>query len=216
MQMRRSFRQLETQQHASEYVERLSREWPERAQICRHAVQQVERVAAQLHEPAPRVLELCSGPGVLAQSLLSALPTLHYVGIDLSPVLLEFARQQLQSHAARTTFLQANLNEGEWLTVLARADATPFHAVVTVQSLHDLGGEAEVARIYSVAQQLLAPGGLFLNADLVVAPGEERPTNPGRRSVTRHLELLSIYGYTNVANPLSLGEFGCVVGYRPL
>lgn len=214
--MKRSFRQLETQQHAFEYVQRLNTEWPERAAICRHIAQQVAKTAARLNTAEPHVLELCCGPGVLAEALLTAQPTIRYMGIDLSPTLLEFTHQRLQSHANRVTLIQANLNEDTWLAQLENcATAPPFHAIVTMQSLHDLGGEPEVSRIYGLARDLLTPGGLFLNADLIVAPGAELPNNPGRRSIARHLELLEQHGYTNSHNTLTVGGFGCVSANRP-
>ncbi|MEZ4658990.1 MAG: class I SAM-dependent methyltransferase [Caldilineaceae bacterium] len=214
--MRRSFRQLETQQHALEYAQRLNREWPERVPICQHIAQQVATTAAQLNTTAPHILELCCGPGVLAEALLAALPTMCYVGIDLSPTLLAFTRQRIHPHAGHVTLIQADLNEDAWLKQLAVHNAAPpFHAVVTMQSLHDLGGEPEVSRIYGLARELLAPGGLFLNADLIVAPGAELPNNPGRRPLARHLELLKQHGYTNSHNTLTVGGFGCVSANRP-
>ena len=57
------------------------------------------------------------------------------------------------------------------------------------------------------------PGGLFLNADLVVPSGVERADNPGRRSIERHLELLQAHQYQRVSATLDVGEFGVVVGY---
>ena len=214
--MRRSFRQLETQQHALEYAQRLNNEWPERAQICQHIAQQVVHTADHLNTAAPHVLELCCGPGMLAEALLVALPTMRYVGIDLSPTLLEFTRQRIRLHDGRIMLIQANLNENAWLDQLAVYDAASrFHAIVTMQSLHDLGGEPEVSRIYGLARELLVPGGLFLNADLVVAPGVELPNNPGRRSIARHLALLEQHGYTNSHSTLTVAGFGCVVGNRP-
>jgi hypothetical protein len=50
-----------------------------------------------------------------------------------------------------------------------------------------------------------------VNADLVVAPGEELPDNPGRRSIGRHLELLQAHGYSTVACTLAAGGFGVLV-----
>ena len=68
----------------------------------------------------------------------------------------------------------------------------------------------------TLARSLLAPGGLLLNADLVVPPGQDNPDKPGRRTVARHLELLHSHGYERVACTLEQGEFGCVVGFSPL
>ena len=83
-----------------------------------------------------------------------------------------------------------------------------------MQSIHDLGGEAEVSRIYGLAHQLLKSGGIFINADLIVQPGEVLPNNPGRCSIPKHLELLTNHGYTNLDCVLEDGGFACVVGRK--
>jgi hypothetical protein len=79
--------------------------------------------------------------------------------------------------------------------------------------LHDVGDDAAISRVYGLAKTLLLPGGFFLNADLVVAAGEELPQNPGRRSIARHLELLHAHGYQEPRCTLALGGFGTVIGW---
>jgi hypothetical protein len=106
--------------------------------------------------------------------------------------------------------IQADLNADGWLAQVS----SPAHAVVSMQSLHDLGGEAQVNRIYNLARQLLVPGGLFLNADLITLSGRDLPNNPGRRSISRHLLLLRAQDYERVACTLKRGRFGCCVGYK--
>jgi SAM-dependent methyltransferase len=179
----------------------------------------MHHIAAQIDKlgvPQPAVLELCCGAGLLAETLLPALPTARYVGIDVNPPFLDTARARLEPWQERVTLLCADLNGETWPQELADAGAPArFDAVVSLQSLHDLGGEPEVARMYAMAQSVLRPGGLFLNADLIVAPGQELPDNPGRRSVVRHLALLNDCGYTNTAFTLEVGDFGVVVGFSP-
>ena len=60
--------------------------------------------------------------------------------------------------------------------------ANPVNAIISMQSLHDLGDGHQSERIYRLAKDLLAPGGLFLNADLLhnlsllFAHGSNAPT----------------------------------------
>ena len=190
-----------------QWTARLDREWPERPVIIRHIIDQI----GALPFPAIEVVELGSGAGWLAEALLSALPQVHYTGLDRSELLVTYGRERLASFGGRATFLQTNLNEMAWLEQLPEQ----IQAVVSMQSLHDLGGEAEVDRIYRLSKGLLASGGLFLNADLVVPPGQDKPDNPGRRSIPRHLELLQRHGYQRVACTLAQGEFGCFVAFAP-
>ncbi|MEZ4735492.1 MAG: class I SAM-dependent methyltransferase [Caldilineaceae bacterium] len=210
-QRRDRFRRYENAEAVQAYLLRLETEWPERATIATHIADQV----IALQQPQPYVLELCCGPGRLAETLLATMPHLRYTGVDLSPPFLAFARQQLAAYANQAQLFEADLNDTTWPHLVApHGTAGGFHAIVSLQSLHDVGDEAAVSRLYGLAKDLLLPGGFFLNADLVVAEGEELPNNPGRRSIARHLDLLHEHGYHNIACTLAIGGFGCVMGWR--
>jgi hypothetical protein len=200
-----TFRDLRTHDDIEQWNNRLATEWPERPAVMAHIQGQIERLPFS----APHVVELAPGPGPLAERLLAALPRLTYTGLDNSDLLLNYARERLIPYNGRAHLIQTDLNGAAWPEQL-RGDV---HAIVSMQSLHDLGGEVQINRIYRLARSLLAPGGLFLNADLVTPPGQERPDKPGRRTVARHLELLRAHGYERVACTLEQGEFGCVVGF---
>lgn len=209
---RERFRRYEEPVEIVAYLQRLATGWPERTMVAEHITQ----LLAALPVEAPHVLELCCGPGQLARRLLERLPTIHYTGVDISPPFLAYAREQLAPHAARVTLLESDLSEPTWLSVLDKAGlpAAQFHAIVSMQSLHDVGDEEVIARLYQQAQALLLPNGLLLNADLVVAAGEELPKNPGRRSIPRHLALLAAQGYAEPRCTFAQGNFGCVVAWR--
>jgi hypothetical protein len=203
-----TFRDLRTRDDIVQWSAGLVEQWPERSAVMAHIRGQIERLPFS----APHVVELGPGPGHLAELLLAALPRLTYTGLDNSDLLLDYARERLIPYNGRAHLIQTDLNGGGWPGQL-RGDV---HAIVSMQSLHDLGGEAQINRIYRLAGSLLTPGGLFLNADLVVPPGQNNPDKPGRRTVPRHLELLRSHGYERVSCTLERGEFGCVVGFSPL
>jgi SAM-dependent methyltransferase len=205
------FRQYDTPVAVTAYLARLANSWPERPQIALHIAKQI----SALGKAAPRVLELCCGPGWLAAQLLPALPTMHYVGVDISPPFLDFAQAELALHADRIALLEVDLSATDWPTALAKqVGADPFDAIISLQSLHDVGDATTIERLYGQCKALLAPGGRLLNADLIVQPGELLPDNPGRLTVERHLELLAARGFTAPVCTLRLGAFGCVSGYR--
>ena len=206
---RARFRQYDKPEAIVAYLQRLETQWPERGAIVQHIVDSV----MALRQPQPHVLELCSGPGRLAAALLAAVPNLHYTGVDLSPPFLKFSREQLTPYP-HVELLEIDLSDDAWPQLITTAQGKRFHAIVSMQSLHDVGDEAAVSRVYGMAQPLLWLGGFFLNADLIVAEGDELPNNPGRRPLIRHLELLRAHGYHNVASTLVRGGFGCVVGWR--
>jgi hypothetical protein len=203
-----TFRDLRTFDDIVQWSAELVSQWPERPAVMAHIQSRLER----LPFPTPHVVELAPGPGHLAELLLAALPRLTYTGLDNSELLLNYATERLASYDGRVQLIQTDLNAGDWPELLPE----PVHAVISMQSLHDLGGEAEINRIYRLARSLLAAGGLFLNADLVVPPQQDNPDKPGRRSIPRHLALLRAHGYERVSCTLEIGEFGCVVGYAPL
>ena len=209
-QRRERFRSYEDPAAVTAYLERLAREWPARAEIANYIVEQIDQLAT----PQPHVLELCCGPGWLAQAILERLPAVQYTGVDISPPFLAFARQRNTQYATRSMFHELDLSTDDWPLHLQQQGHDQFHAIVSLQSLHDVGDGGVIERIYRQAQSLLQPGGFFLNADLIVPADAPLPDNPGRLPIPRHLELLAAAGYGDVRCPLAPGGFGVVVGRK--
>jgi SAM-dependent methyltransferase len=202
-----TFRDLRTQADAAEWAAGLQTRYPERAEVMRHIIAQL----TALPFPAPQVVELAPGPGLLAELLLRDLPQMSYTGLDSSSLLLTYARGQLAPFGRRARLIQADLNGEAWLDQLP----AKIQAIISLQALHDLGDESHIDRIYGLARRLLVPGGLLLNADFVVPPGQDNPEQPGRRSIPRHLELLQGHGFERVACTLEIGQFACLAGFAP-
>ena len=189
------------------WVRSLDDRWPERQAIRGH----IARLIAQLPAEEPRLLELAPGSGPLAQALVEQVPGLDYTGVDNSLPLLARARARLAKYSQQVTLVVADLNEEGWVNQLDG----PFDAVVSMQSLHDLGSAEQIERVYYLCRPLLAPGGVLLNADFVVSPGEEDPDKPGRLTVDRHMELLAAYGYEDGRCTLQEGQLACCQGSVP-
>ncbi len=107
-----------------------------------------------LLEPRPGewILDVGAGAGVLAPSIAGA--GAHYVGIDLSPTLLRFARRH-HGHLGR--FLLADARK---LDQVPELKGQPFDAAVFLLSLQDMDPLSEIFR--SVGQVLAAPGRVVL------------------------------------------------------
>ncbi|MCL4301806.1 MAG: class I SAM-dependent methyltransferase [Anaerolineae bacterium] len=202
-----TFRDLRTQEDVAEWTAGLQTRYPERAEVMQHTVAQLKA----LPFANPQVVELGPGPGLLAELLLRELPRLTYTGFDSSELLLAFARTKLAPFDGRATLVQADLNAAGWLNQLPGK----LHAIISLQALHDLGDESHINRVYTLARRVLVPGGLLLNADFVVPPGQENPEQPGRLTIPRHLELLQAQGFDRAACILETGQFGCLVGFVP-
>ncbi|MDA0711899.1 MAG: class I SAM-dependent methyltransferase [bacterium] len=174
--------------------------WPERRDVVRHIGELVLRVPFL----KPNVVELCCGAGALAEFLLRESPSIRYRGLDASHSLLRFTGDRLSVYADRIAGLhRVDLND-DWVPLLP----DPVHAILSMQSLHDVGDEAAVSRVYGLAHRALTRGGLLLNADLTT------PEQSGRLPAQKHLALLRAHGFEHAACTLERGPFVCVVGFK--
>jgi SAM-dependent methyltransferase len=188
---------------------RLNREWPERMEVAQHLAAQI----APRLGPSSLIIELASGAGFLGAVVLRALPAMRYIGFDSAPALVAYAAARLQAlnveqggHAA-LGFRVADLAAPEWAMQLQERSEQP-RAVVSLQSIHDLGDEAAQAAVYRRVRSVLAAGGMFAFADLLLEP--DKP-HPRRLPAERHIELLRAAGFTDVRCTWQRGPFGCFV-----
>jgi L-threonylcarbamoyladenylate synthase len=120
---------------------------------------------------ARRILELGTGTGATARPLLDRHPEASLVGVDVSAEMLGAARARLPGERVelRVARLQDELPRG------------PFDLVASALAVHHLDGE-EKARLFERVRDVLAPGGRFVLADVVVPddPADAQiPLTPG-------------------------------------
>ncbi|HTU00781.1 MAG TPA: class I SAM-dependent methyltransferase [Candidatus Sulfotelmatobacter sp.] len=110
---------------------------------------------------APRtIIDLGCGTGSVAAHLLESFPDAQVVGLDLDPTLLALARKRCERHQGRARFEEVDLRSERWTSALGAAP----DAAVSATALHWLTAE-QLARLYRRLAAVLAPGGVFLNAD---------------------------------------------------
>jgi SAM-dependent methyltransferase len=109
-----------------------------------------------------RALDLCSGPGTIADRLLGRLPDAHVVALDGDAWLLELGRRSTSGVSA---WIEADVREAGWSAAIPTGS---LHAVFAMTALHWLDHET-LARVYVEVARLLLPDGLLLNADLIPA-----------------------------------------------
>ncbi len=131
---------------------------------------------------ARRVLELGTGTGATTERLLAQHPEAEVVGVDESPEMLEAARARLPGDRVelRVGRLQDELPDG------------PFDLVASALAVHHLDA-AEKVELFRRLAGVLAPGGRFALADVVVPedPAEARtPFTPGFDKPSRVSEQL--------------------------
>jgi tRNA (cmo5U34)-methyltransferase len=126
-----------------------------------------ERMLVDLLPGAPaRVLDLACGDGRLAALVLEQRPSVTaVVATDISPPMLDLARARFAGDA-RVQVLERDLAE-------PIADLGPFDLVVSGFAVHHLDDDGKQALFGRIAEQL-APGGAFLNLEVVASATPER------------------------------------------
>jgi ubiquinone/menaquinone biosynthesis C-methylase UbiE len=194
-----AFRTFVDTDDAATYVASLDERWPDRRALKAHLSSYLAAT------PSTHVVEFCAGAGALAEQLFSDHPQITYTGIDITIPLLTLARSRLADHSRQITWLEADLNQDVWQNQIAK----PVHAFVSLQSIHDLGDEAAVERIFRLAARHLAPQGQFIYADMLAVEPPEANSNPGKLRKERHLELLRAAGFARAICTWEVGVFGC-------
>ena len=108
---------------------------------------------------ASRVLDLGTGAGHLILALRREIPNLEAVGIDLSPPLLEEARLQFAGQDD-VSFVEHDLGDP------LPGDLGDFDLIVSAWAIHHLPDERKKT-LFREIHDLLRPGGIFCNIDLV-------------------------------------------------
>jgi tRNA (cmo5U34)-methyltransferase len=164
--------------HDARYVDawisqRIEGDAAHRAQLDR-----IARVVATLvTADQPLVLDVGTGPGVLAAAILRTLPTAHVVAQDFSRPMLDRAASELSWAADRITFHESDLAARDWHAGLDE----PFDVIVASYAIHNLRAPERIRAVYHDVAGLQRPGGCFVLLDLVESPGPRMDAVYGRR-----------------------------------
>lgn len=145
---------------AREYVQRMDALGEERQRQFELLV----RLLPYPRDAAIRVLDIGAGHGAAAAAVLASYPRARALLLDISPAMIELGRERLACFAGRYRYLEWDFVDGS----LPQGEG-PFQVVVSSLAIHHLPAEA-TRRLYREARSLLAPGGCFLNLDIVAAP----------------------------------------------
>jgi SAM-dependent methyltransferase len=117
----------------------------------------------------PSVLDIGSGPGSLAERVLTNCDVASYHLFDFSPRMLELSRERLESFGDKVVFHEGSfLDDGWWRTLPGS-----FDAIVSLQAVHEVRDGSRIPRLYAELRQLLREGGLILIADQINAGEKE-------------------------------------------
>jgi len=114
---------------------------------------------------AARILDLGIGTGETARQVLELHPGAALVGVDASPEMLAAARAALPDADLRQGRLEDALPEG------------PFDVVVSALAIHHLDSSGK-RDLFARVRDIVAPGGVFVLADVVVPRRPEDAATP--------------------------------------
>ena len=118
-----------------------------------------------------RILDLGCGPGIETTALQEAFPEAEVHGVDLSAPFVKFAHAWAEDRGAAMHFRQADAQRTGYPD--GHFDLIVSH-ILFHETWHDIA-----PRIFAEARRLLAPGGVFLNADV--------PYQPARMSIPKQV-----------------------------
>lgn len=155
----------------------------------------------------PKVLDLGSGPGFLAERVLTACSVSSYHLFDFSPHMLELSRARLREFGEIAVFHQGSFLDEEWWQLLP----APFNAIVSMQAIHEVRDSARIPRLYGELRLLLRERGIILIAD-EVKDGEKMEKHllaPGE-----HESALSQAGFVEFRQVYAAGDLMLFAGRR--
>jgi tRNA (cmo5U34)-methyltransferase len=116
--------------------------------------------------PVHHVVELCSGNGMLCEAILRRHHEAEVLGLDGSEAMISTSMERLVKYDNRFQASHFQLEKSDW-----RAFPFLVDAFVSSLAIHHLDG-AEKQTLFRDLYHLLAPGGMFVFADIVL------PTHP--------------------------------------
>ncbi len=114
----------------------------------------------ELEEPG-RILEICSGEGLLSAAILARFPNAEMFAFDGSPMMLESTKKSCARYGDRLRVQQIDIHDREW-----RKPALRAHAIVSSLAIHHLDGP-EKQQLFRDLLAMLKPGGVAVIADLM-------------------------------------------------
>ena len=194
-------REFDTVEEITAWADSLDERWPERVDARERIIDSLKGLKCS----QPVIVELCSGDGRLARQILSTVPDAQYIGVDASLSLCSYV-----ADIAGIQSIEADLSKEGWSSRVEK----PVNAVLSLQSMHDVGGGETIEKIYRACRELLAPSGIFLVADFIVSEGGFDPEKPGRLPKSWHLTALERVGFESADCLLHAGSIGCFQGKR--
>jgi SAM-dependent methyltransferase len=164
-------------------------------------------------DAAISVLDLGAGFGAITEQILGHYGRATVTCVDGSEAMVAHATERLRKYGARVKILKADLADGSWPAIFRRSvessepvvksardprsndGGAVFDAAVSAIAIHHLTHQRK-RELYREVFQLLAPGAIFLNNDVVTTP-------PGLKARFEALNLAAIQEQDRVQRGVS-------------
>jgi cyclopropane fatty-acyl-phospholipid synthase-like methyltransferase len=114
-----------------------------------------------LQEPGLKILELGSGPGFLAEHVLSQVQGVTYTLLDFSAAMHQQAGQRLSNtNANYIQYLELSFKDNGWTDGIDKVDV-----IATNQAVHELRHKRYAPEFFRQVRDLLKPDGVLLFCD---------------------------------------------------
>jgi SAM-dependent methyltransferase len=118
-----------------------------------------ELLREQANSPL-RILELGSGPGLLAKRILQDVSVSEYVLFDFSNPMMNMAKEALGDRS-EVSYHLGDFKEPDW----PKRVSGVFDAIISMQAVHEIRHKKHIPWLYSQAATLLRPGGTLIVSD---------------------------------------------------
>jgi SAM-dependent methyltransferase len=164
----------DSDEEAATYGEKADRSRPWRVEIRDHIARRVATLP-----PGTRVLELGSGPGLLAHRVMATCANVSaYVLLDFSEAMLALSRLRLAAFP-EVSFVRASFKSEDWphqvrqkahFASIGPAEGSHrigalFDCVLSMQAVHELRNKRHALRLYEQVYDVLTPRGQIMICD---------------------------------------------------
>ncbi|NNP75588.1 methyltransferase type 11 [Acinetobacter sp. Ac_3412] len=147
-----------------------------------------------------QVLELGSGPGFLAQHLLSQLTNIEYTAFDFSEAMHQLAQEKLNTtERARATYIVGSFKAADWQNTFSQK----YDLIIIHQALHELRHKCYATDFHKIVKTLLKPQGHYLVCDHLCA-AHAMQNDQLYMTKQEHLDALEQASFTQIKMPLEI------------
>jgi ubiquinone/menaquinone biosynthesis C-methylase UbiE len=130
----------------------------------------IRRVFERHEHRVERFLDIGSGDGAMSELVLAVAPDAQAVLVDNSEPMLAAAERRFDGGPSAWQTVRADLRDADWRSAVGQHD---YDAAISGFAIHHLTSRRK-RELFAEVFELLAPGGMFVNLDVVVVEGPLR------------------------------------------